>query len=188
MLGWAGWLTLFALLVLAPLAAQNSEEPRYSADGQLVLPTNYREWTFLSSGFGMSYNPPAGHGASPAFLNVFVNPAAYRSFVTKGTWPARTMLVLEVRASASKGSIIRDGYYQSDLLAVEGEVKDSSRFPGNGWAFFAFGKASTGKLEPRTQDCYSCHAQHGAVDNTFVQFYPALLEIAKRKGTLKDGR
>jgi hypothetical protein len=33
-------------------------------------------------------------------------------------------------------------------------------------------------------DCYSCHEQHGAVDTTFVQFYPTLLPIATQKGTL----
>ena len=33
-------------------------------------------------------------------------------------------------------------------------------------------------------DCYSCHEQHGAVDTTFVQFYPTLIELAKQKGTL----
>jgi len=33
-------------------------------------------------------------------------------------------------------------------------------------------------------DCYSCHEQHGAVDTTFVQSYPTLLNIAKRKNTL----
>lgn len=33
-------------------------------------------------------------------------------------------------------------------------------------------------------DCYSCHEQHAAVDTTFVQFYPTLLEIAKQKKTL----
>ncbi|HYU45886.1 MAG TPA: cytochrome P460, partial [Terriglobales bacterium] len=32
-----------------------------------------------------------------------------------------------------------------------------------------------------------CHEQHGAVDTTFVQFYPTLLEIAKKKGTLAQG-
>ena len=32
--------------------------------------------------------------------------------------------------------------------------------------------------------CYSCHPANGAVDNTFVQFYPTLLAIAKEKGTL----
>jgi hypothetical protein len=38
---------------------------------------------------------------------------------------------------------------------------------------------------PATAVCYSCHKQNGAVDNTFVQFYPTLIEIAKRKGTFK---
>jgi hypothetical protein len=40
---------------------------------------------------------------------------------------------------------------------------------------------------PTTADCYSCHAAHGAVDTTFVQFYPTLLPIAKSKGTLSAG-
>jgi hypothetical protein len=30
-----------------------------------------------------------------------------------------------------------------------------------------------------------CHTQHTAVERTFVQFYPTLLEVARRKGTLK---
>ena len=29
--------------------------------------------------------------------------------------------------------------------------------------------------------CYSCHEQHGAVDTTFVQFYPTLIDAAKQK-------
>ena len=95
--------------------------------------------------------------ATPAFTNVFVNPAAYRSFLATGKWPDKTMLVLEVRASASKGSINKGGSYQSDLLGIEAEVKDTAKFPGNGWAFFAFGKSSTGKMLPRTEDCYACH-------------------------------
>jgi hypothetical protein len=162
-------------------------QPRYAPDGQLTLPDDYREWVFLSSGLGMTYQPasaPGGHGA-PSFTNVFVNPSAYRSFLSTGTWPEKTTLVLEVRASSSKGSINQTGSYQSEVLAVEAEVKDVTKFPGNGWAFFAFGKSSTGKLLGRTQDCYSCHLAHGAVNNTFVQFYPVLLDVAKHKGTFK---
>jgi len=161
-------------------------QPRYTADGQLILPGDYREGVFLSSGLGMTYDSPNAPGMQmkPSFTNVFVNPAAYRSFVATGKWPDKTMLLLEVRASASKGSINQGGSYQSGLVAIEGEVKDVARFPGNGWAFFAFGKSSSGKMLPRTEDCYACHLEHGAVDNTFVQFYPALLEIAKQKGTL----
>ncbi|HTC87199.1 MAG TPA: cytochrome P460 family protein [Bryobacteraceae bacterium] len=157
-------------------------QPRYAPNGQLTLPSDYREWVFVSSGLGMRY--ALGQNGPPDFTNVFVNPSAYRSFLSTGTWPDKTTLVLEVRASSSKGSINQAGSYQSEVLAVEAEVKDT-KFPGNGWAFFAFGKSSTGKLLTRTQDCYSCHLAHGAVDNTFVQFYPVLLDVAKQKGTFK---
>ena len=38
---------------------------------------------------------------------------------------------------------------------------------------------------PRSEDCYACHRDHAAVDNTFVQFYPLLMDVAKQKGTFK---
>jgi len=65
---------------------------------------------------------------------------------------------------------------------VEAEVKDTARL--GGWAFFAIGTGTSGKQIPKTAGCYTCHAQKGAVDNTFVQFYPTLLAVAKEKGTL----
>ncbi|MGA8025161.1 MAG: cytochrome P460 family protein, partial [Candidatus Acidiferrales bacterium] len=158
----------FAILFVAGSLTCLMAQPRYTADGQLTLPGDYREWVFLSSGLGMTYQPPDAQSGqrAPAFTNVFVNPAAYRSFVSTGKWPDKTMLVLEVRASSSQGSINRAGSYQSDVLGVEGEVKDSAKFPGNGWVFFGFGKSSTGKMLARSADCYNCHLEHGAVDNT----------------------
>jgi len=41
-------------------------------------------------------------------------------------------------------------------------------------------------LLPTSAECYSCHAQNGAVDNTFVQFYPTLIDVAKKHGTFKE--
>ena len=41
-------------------------------------------------------------------------------------------------------------------------------------------------MVPTTATCYSCHQDHGAVDSTFVQFYPTLLPIAKSKSTLAE--
>jgi hypothetical protein len=71
------------------------------------------------------------------------------------------------------------------VVSIEVEVKDASRFPGK-WAFYNFGRtAVSAKPLPTTAACYSCHAQNGAVDNTFVQFYPTLAEIARQKGTFK---
>jgi hypothetical protein len=159
---------------------------QFTSDHQLVLPANYREWVFLSSGLGMTYGPAAeaNRERMPMFDNVFVNPAAYQAFVASGKWPEQTMFVLEARSAVGKGSINNVGHYQGEVIAVEAEVKDTARFPGAGWAFFGFGKASTARMIPATAVCYSCHAQKGAVDNTFVQFYPTLLPVAKDKGTL----
>jgi hypothetical protein len=68
-------------------------------------------------------------------------------------------------------------------VGLELHVKDETHFPGK-WAFFAFGGQKTATAIPASADCYSCHAQHAAVDTTFVQFYPTLLPIAKEKRTL----
>jgi hypothetical protein len=39
---------------------------------------------------------------------------------------------------------------------------------------------------PPTASCYACHREHTAVENTFVQFYPTLLDVARRFGTVKS--
>jgi Cytochrome P460 len=182
---------VLAGLTLAVLLAQQtapvkSSGPQFTSDQQLLLPANYREWVFLSSGLGMTYGPAAeaNRERTPMFDNVFVNPAAYQAFLTSGKWPPQTMFILEVRGAVSKGSINNGGHYQGDVIAVEAEVKDTLRFPGAGWAFFGFGKSNSAKMIPATAVCYTCHAQKAAVDNTFVQFYPTLLPVAKEKGTL----
>jgi hypothetical protein len=158
-----------------------SDTPEYTPTGQMRRPEKYREWVWLSSGFGMSYQPRASAEHSD-FDNVFVNPTAYRGFLETGKWPDKTVLVLEVRHSANRGSINQGGHFQSSLSAVEVHVKDNRRF-GGGWAFFGFGGADNGTLLPKSASCYSCHEQHGTVDTTFVQFYPTLLEVAKQKKT-----
>jgi hypothetical protein len=155
----------------------------------LLNPKNYRDWVFLSSGLGMTYGPLSGAGAtadSPRFENVFVNPPAYRSFLKTGTWSDNTILVLEIRASASKVSINKNGRVQQDIVGVEVEVKDSKRFPHK-WAFFDLsGDAVSAKPFETSASCYSCHGTNGAVDNTFVQFYPTLMKIARERGTFHE--
>jgi hypothetical protein len=47
------------------------------------------------------------------FANVFVNPEAYKGFLQTGTWPDKTMLVLEARMAGSKGSINKNGHFQT---------------------------------------------------------------------------
>ncbi len=170
--------TLLTLLLFAG--------PQYTSDAQLKFPTDYREWVFLSSGSGMTYGPLARQGP-PQFDNVFVNPESYRAFLRTGHWPDKTTFVLEVRASESHGSINNGGHFQTDITGVEAEVKDGSNWTFYGFPLIAGTPAATGKPIPRTASCYACHGKNTAVENTFVQFYPQLYEIAERKGTLNAG-
>jgi hypothetical protein len=172
------------LLCLA-LLAESGSPLQYSKEGKLLMPADYREWVFLTSGLGMTYAQNPQPNASPLFDNVFVNPAAYRAFLQTGTWPDKTVLVLELRNSDTKLSINKDGRVQTDIVDSEVHVKDASR---GGWAFYAFARGATeGNLLPKTENCYSCHEKNGAVDTTFVQFYPTLIEAARSKGTFKNG-
>lgn len=177
------------MLVGAAVAAEWSTAadggPAFTADGRLKYPENYREWVYLSSGLDMSYSDRAMDHSM--FDNVFAEPSAYREFVRTGTWPDGTQLALEVRAASEKGSINKHGKFQTEeVMGMEVHVKDVKRFQG-GWAFFSFRDAGAAKMIPTTQDCYSCHQQHAAVDTTFVQFYPTLLRIATLRGTLSPG-
>jgi hypothetical protein len=185
--------TLLVMGVLAvTCSAEDGQSPQFTPDGQLIRPTDYREWVFLTSGLGMTYGPMSAQmSRSPFFDNVFVNPAAYRAFKETGHWPDKTIFILEIRSSAGKSSINKAGHFQTDIAGIEAEVKDESRFPGK-WGFFGFGgppgdPAKTAKLIPQTASCYSCHSKHGAVENTFAQFYPTALEIAEHKGTTNKG-
>src|SRR5580658_8953385 len=137
-------LFLVAPLVSAMLLAQSTgplqNAPlQYTKEGKLLMPPDYREWVFLTSGLGMTYNASSQLDENPPFENVFVNPAAYKAFLKSGTWPDKTLLVLEIRGSQSKLSINKNGRVQTDGGVGEIHVKDASR---GGWAFYSFAKGA----------------------------------------------
>ena len=192
----AAGVCLLAALISLPFAArpgQNanapspSTSPSYAPNGDMLPPANYREWIYVTSGIDMSYSPKADQGDRSVFDNVFVNPEAYHAFVQTGTWPDKTVMVLEARSARNKGSINQRGAFQDkDVLTIEVHVKDVSRFPDR-WAFFEFDSPEkNGTLVPSGAPCYTCHQAHAAVDTTFVQFYPTLLPIAQEKKTLSE--
>ena len=163
--------------------------PAYTTEGNLQLPADYRSWVYLSSGLGMTYDANATSTANPMFTNVFVKPEAYRAFLNTGTWPDKTVFMLEERASATNVGPNRAGHFQTDLRGVATLVKDESRFPEK-WRFFTFDTKDglpQGPASPvKTSACLDCHTKNGAVDHTFVQFYPTLKRVAIAKGTYKE--
>jgi hypothetical protein len=171
------YLGLAAALLLPSFAALAEEVPT------MPVPENYRQWVFLTSSLDLNYD--TGAAASQHMLdNVFVDPKAYGAFLKTGAWPVGTILIKENRFADSAGTLSKRGQFQVGVKNLEIHIKDGTRFPGK-WSFF---KSEDGKapaaLQPLSANCYSCHQAHGAVDTTFVQFYPTLMPIAKEKGTL----
>ena len=176
-----------AVIADAPAAA-----PAGLADPMLQRPPDVRELVFLSSGQGMAYGPAADKakqaGGPPPFTNVFVAPQAYRSFMRSGKWPDGATFFLEVRAGVAHASHGTHGSSQGALLALEAEKKDSTRYPGAGFAYFDFGPGGADQKArplPATAACYACHRQHGAVQWTFTQFYPEQFAVAMKMGTVR---
>jgi hypothetical protein len=177
-------LAALCLSLLATMTA--SADALFTSNGLLKAPADYREWIFLTSGLDMNYSDRASGMDHSMFDNVFVDRASYSAFLRTGQWPDGTRFVKELMGATQKGSINKHGRFQTGApMALEVHMKDSKRFAG-GWAFYVFPSVRSEPVQaiPRSAACYTCHEQHGAVDTTFVQFYPTLLSVAKEKRTL----
>jgi Cytochrome P460 len=178
---------LFLLAAVSEVKTQSSGSgttvrPEFAANKELIRPENYRDWVFLSAGYGMNYST----GGDPLFTNVFVPQWAYREFMSSGRWPDQTTFVVEERNAQSKGSINKEGHFQTDLMGIGVEVKDA-RLPGK-WGYFDFDENSkTAQINPK-EGCFNCHDAHATVEHTFVQFYPTLKPAAKKFGTYNQAR
>jgi Cytochrome P460 len=179
-------ISAFCLVLLAAAPEEKSPKPQYDAKGNLQRPADYRDWEFLSAGFGMNYSPdPGGH---EMFTNVFVQRWAYDEFLASGKWPEQSMFVIDERDAESRSSINKKGHYQTDLMGLAVEVKDSTR-NSDKWAYYAFSAdGKTAEVMPKGNGCWSCHDAHAAVEHTFVQFYPTVKTVAKKFGSYNEAR
>ena len=182
-------LVLVSSSVIVTAQERSADGPRYNAARELIRPADYREWVYVTSGLGMTYGPAGGNGAPAMFDNVFVNSESYRGFLKTGRWPDKTIFMLEIRAAEKNVSINNGGETQGAVRAIEAAVKDTERFPDTTWGYFSFdgpsGLKDASAPLPATASCYSCHGANTAVENTFVQFYPTLMDVAKKMGTVK---
>lgn len=180
------------LLSGAAIAAASEPGPavQFNDRGELRRPLDYSQWVFLNSALGLTYGPNRSRaGQAPRFSNVFVNPEAYRIFMQTGKWPNGTFFLLEVRESRQPASATDGSVSQGSRIALEGAVRDATRFPADGWAYFSFSEGGEllGTAAPHGRDasCYDCHERHGAVQWTFTQFYADAFARAVQLGTVR---
>jgi hypothetical protein len=171
--------------VLVPLAAAVAvllvwtapEEPagRFTPDGDLVMPEGVERWVAVGSSLGLGYSATESERADETFHTVLLEPGAYEHYRGTGRFLDGTMLALVIRARAPRVAPARAGQVAGELIGIEMAVKDTARFAG-GWAYFDFGRrraGATARPFPPAR-CAACHAEHGARDNVFLQFYPLL--------------
>jgi hypothetical protein len=171
-------LVLIVTLAAALTSQEKMYQPRFEDGNQLVRPEGYREWMFVGSNLNMGYSDDQTPKES-RFHNIYIQPEAYRQYAATGKFPDKTVLVMEVIAAGTNASINKRGQFEDRPIGIEVSLKDEKRFPGK-WAYFNFigsGGAPLAQAKPFPKEaCWSCHNQHGAADNVFVQFYPVLRE------------
>ena len=157
--------------------------PRYDANRNLVLPDDYRRWVLVGSALGLSYSD--GGQDHQMFNTTLMEPGAYRHFIETGTFREGTMFALIGQGVGTNATPARQGQFATDVHMLELAVKDSRRVPES-WAYYGFGGPmmggyrSTAAPQPQA-NCFTCHKEHAARDNVFMQFYALLNEAAPKK-------
>ena len=172
--------------------SQSSEEPRYTPNGDLLLPNGLDTWVFVGSNLGLSYTPdaaaasgtPPPRAPSQQFHNVSINKAAYDYFSANGRFPERTVLVMQVFEAADKEprGVLASGVFNGRRVGLEVAVKNASRPDGKTtpWAYYNFtdpsdrSKVLASATAYPDEACANCHQRHASIDNVWVQFYPTL--------------
>lgn len=170
-----------------PVVAQMSEgwKPVWTEDGQLVLPTGYREWVYL----GSPLTPNAlndGAAGFPEYHNVYVHPSVYQIYKETKVFPEGTILLKELQltleaeeADGSRFEVSGQGYFPGAFNGIDIAVKDSSRFAeSQNWGYFNFGHhappyAETAAAAP-IEACAACHIASADEDMVFTRFYRLL--------------
>ncbi|MEW4490943.1 cytochrome P460 family protein [Thalassoglobus sp. JC818] len=160
-----------------PQSAATRYAAAYNAEGELIRPSDHREWIFM----GAPVTPNDmndGMAAFPEFHNVYIDPVSYASYKKSGMFSDGTVILKELVSVGGKSMDSGNGYFQGEFISLEAMVKDRKRFedePG-GWAFFRFGEAPN--YEPtgarmKTESCNSCHSGANE-DYVFTDTYPVL--------------
>src|SRR5215471_13168606 len=145
---------LLTIVAIGLSQSRAQRGPVFTKDGNLVLPTGFREWVFI----GGPITPNGlnnGKALFPEFHNVYVEPENFRYYQEHGNFPDGTVLVKEL------------------VLTQTGKYPDGSLDSASGRGYFPSSLKSAG-------ECAFCHiAGVAKTDMVWVQYYPSLTTKTK---------
>jgi hypothetical protein len=158
--------------------------PEYTAEGDLILPKNYRQWVFV----GSPLTPNALNGGKanfPEYHNVYIEPGSYELYKKTNTFPEGTIFFKELQLAlpaenpdGSRTEPSGRGFFPGPYNGADVTVKDTKRYAdSDGWGYYNFNhhepKAPTAKVRSKGE-CAFCHIASAKKDDVWTQFYPML--------------
>ena len=179
---------VIALMGAAVALADDSRnyEAAFTADGELIRPSGWREWVFVGS--PLTPNSLNGGEASfPEFHTVYIDPKSWEHYKKTGEFREGTMFAKELTLVGDTAGTSGIGFFNGEQQGFEIAHKDTKRYSKDtdGWAYYTFGHrpepyADTTGAMP-TAACAACHTAAAAEDMVFTQYYP-ILRGAKAAG------
>ena len=180
-------LPAFGLLLVVAVAghggqADNDISPYVDGEGNIRVPEDYREWSFLGSWHIAPEKGVDDSAGVAGFHNVYVQPGTARAYRETGGFPDGTVIVKELLASDNGRLTTGEVSWATEVEGWFVMVKDTrGRFPANslwgngwGWALFDADDPQHTVTKNWRIDCLGCHTPARNTDWVFVEGYPVL--------------
>ena len=185
-LGHALLLVTAACITTQPSFAQSTTDSsdnlgvaEYTDADELHYPDDTDRWIVLGTNIGGDYSDAEFDPQNPGMIGVVqIEPKAYQYLLDNREYANGTMLLLTFYRPQAKPQPDLSGFVQGDVAGREIHVIDRKKFQDErGFYLFGAEGAATSTVLPPGNECVQCHAEHGAFDSTFIQFYPTIRDL-----------
>ncbi len=184
--GQHGYVTINVALADTAQSSSDADTPlgvaRFTSSDALIFPDDTDRWVYVGTNIGGDYSDAEFDPRNPGMIGVVqMEPNAYRYLLEHNEYADGTMYLLSFFRAQEKPDPELSGFVQGDLAAREIHVIDSTRYQdGRGFYLFSAAGSEPSSMLPPGNECVQCHAEHGAYDSTFTQFYPVIRPIVSR--------
>ena len=155
---------------------------QFTPSNELIFPDDTDRWVVMGANIGGDYSDAEFDPKNPGNIGVVqMEPSAYSYLVENGEYADGTMFLLSFFQTQEKPEPELSGFVQGGLAAREIHVIDRVKYQDNrGFYLFAADSRGPSAMLPAGNECVQCHAEHGAFDSTFSQFYPTIRHIVSQ--------